>query len=116
MQCHRPAGVPGQNGDYVLMSPSPSPAPSPAALTPGGGAARGTTRPPHARSASDGGAPRDRAEPGVRLGFATPGASPREPAGVRPAASGSPAALARAAEARRRSALSNLFAAYWSVV
>lgn len=82
--------MPGQNGEYMLISPGPSPAPSPGAALPAPRAGgRGQAPQP--------GAP---AVGGPAAGFVTPAMSPRDAGAPRPLASGSPAALARAAEVR----------------
>lgn len=97
------AGISGQNGEYMLVSPSPSAAPSPMGVTkpspnPGApspaptAAAQGAVAPDRAADGGGGGS-------GMGLGFVTPITSPRgEPSAPRPMLSGSPAALARAAE------------------
>ena len=99
------AGIPGQNGEYMLVSPSPSAAPSPMGVTKPS-PNPGIPSPAPTAVAQDAVAP-DRAVDGrgggsgLGLGFVTPITSPRgEPSAPRPMLSGSPAALARAAEVR----------------
>jgi len=106
----RAAGTPGQNGEFLLTSPAPSPMPSPAAGAP----VRQTLGAPAAaapdRAEGGGGAGGGRAGPGEgsasgeqgagAAGRPIPERTPRSSGAPQPMSSGSPAALARAAEVR----------------